>query len=944
MRLRRIVLIAMAAFFTSASAQMGMEMQPLPNDTAVRIGKLDNGLTYYIRHNNWPEHRASFFIAQKVGSIQEEESQRGLAHFLEHMCFNGTKHFPGNEIIRWCESIGVKFGADLNAYTSIDQTVYNISNVPTTRQSALDSCLLILSDWADGLTLDPEEIDKERGVIHEEWRLRTGATSRMFERNLPKLYPGSKYGERYPIGLMSVIDNFKPKELRDYYEKWYHPTNQGIIVVGDVDVNAIEATIKRLFGGITNPENPAPIVDVQVPDNAEPIVIIDKDKEMPMSAIEVMIKHEATPDSLKNTLPYFLSKYLVSAAMRMLNSRYAEAVQDAACPYVEASADDGAYIYAKTKDALDISITPKELSKSAEATKAAFIEARKAAEFGFTATEYERYKANYLSQLDNMWNEREKRPNDRLARECIDNFLSNEAMLSIDMRYQLMKNIVPAIPIEAVNEVMKKLLPQNDSNLVVLSFNNEKEGNVYPTSEALLGAVSEARDAKIEAYVDNVKSEPLMTTKPKAGTIVSEKKNETLGYTELTLSNGVTVVLKHTDFKKDEVTMNGEGWGGSALYKAADYANCDAFDDVISISGLGNFSSTELQKALAGKIANADLSMEQRMMNISAHSTPKDIEAMFQMTYLYFTDIKKDEKSFNSYIDQQKVALKDRSLSEMTALMDTISATFYDRNPRVAPMTLERLSQVNYDRILQMAKERTASANGWTFTIIGNYDENTIKDLVCQYLGSLPKGKAQAKPKRQVKITERNVENKFYRKMETPKAYAYIRWNNTTMPYTLENDVRANFAGQILTMIYLKKIREEASAAYSVNAMASATLSDDMQETQISAICPMKPEKSDTAVMIIDAEAKAMVESVDESMVTKVREYLLKTYDNVVKTNGYWRSVINLYRKHNLDRDTGYKELLAKQTPASIQAFMKEFLAGANRMAVIMLPKEDTEK
>ena len=350
MRLRKLLLLAIV--FIAGISQAQMQMPPIPLDSAVRIGKLDNGLTYYIRYNNWPEHRANFYIAQKVGSIQEEESQRGLAHFLEHMCFNGTDNFPGNDLIRYCESIGVQFGGDLNAYTSIDQTVYNIDNVPTTRQSALDSCLLILRDWADGLTLDPEEIDKERGVIHEEWRLRTSPSSRMFERNLEKLYPNCKYGKRYPIGLMSVIDNFKYQELRDYYEKWYHPTNQGIIVVGDIDIDHTEAMIRKLFGPITNPENTAPIVDVQVPDNAEPIVVIDKDKEFQSSDIEIIFKHDVYPDSLKQSPEYIIYEYVKDAAVTMLNDRLSEAVQKSDCPFVDANASDDNYIFAKTKGPL----------------------------------------------------------------------------------------------------------------------------------------------------------------------------------------------------------------------------------------------------------------------------------------------------------------------------------------------------------------------------------------------------------------------------------------------------------------------------------------------------------------------------------------------------------------------------------------------------------------
>ena len=799
----------------SVSAQM---LPPIPLDTAVRIGKLDNGLTYYIRYNNWPEHRANFYIAQKVGSIQEEESQRGLAHFLEHMAFNGSDNFKGNQLISWLETIGVQFGGDLNAYTSIDQTVYNIDNVPTARQTALDSCLLILRDWSTGLLLEPEEIDKERGVIHEEWRMRTSASSRMFERNLPALYPGSKYGVRYPIGLMSVIDNFSPKELRDYYEKWYHPTNQGIIVVGDVDVDHTEAMIKKLFGPITNPENAAPIIDEPVPDTAEPIVIIDKDKEQRTSSVDIMFKHETYPDSLKGDLSYLIYKYIKGASMSMLNRRLSEVVQQAGCPFVSASASDGNYIFAKTKDALTLDATPKEMEQMDEALTAVLVEARRVAEHGFTPTEYNRFKADYLSSLDKTYENREKRTNTLFYRQCLGHFLSNEPMPSIDYTYETMKQIVPMLPFDAINGTAKQLFSvvENDSNMVIISFNNEKEGNAYPTREGLLKAVTDARAQQVEAYVDNVKDEPLITNLPKAGKIKKELKNDVFGYTELQLSNGVVVLLKQTDFKKDQVILAGEGPGGESLYGPKDYRNLQLFDQVIGISGLGNFSSTELEKALAGKIANADLAMNGRNMGLSGSSTPKDVETMLQMAYLYFTNINKDEKAYQNLMSQLEVGLKNRALSPDVAFSDSMTTTMYGHNPRLAPLTVEALKDVNYDRILEMAKERTASAQGWVFRIIGNFDEATIRPLVCQYLGALPAKGKNPKAQRVNFLQKGKVDNIFARKQETPKCIGVKVWFNEDMPYTLERNIQADITGQIMRMIYTKEIREEASAAYSV--------------------------------------------------------------------------------------------------------------------------------
>ena len=940
MKLKAILSTLLLMVVGAVNAQM---MPPIPLDTAVRIGKLDNGLTYYIRYNNWPEHRANFYIAQKVGSIQEEESQRGLAHFLEHMAFNGSDNFKSGELVSWLETVGVQFGGDLNAYTSIDQTVYNIDNVPTTRQSVLDSCLLILRDWSTGLTLDAKEIDKERGVIHEEWRMRTSASSRMFERNLPALYPGSKYGVRYPIGLMSVVDNFSPQELRDYYEKWYHPTNQGIIVVGDVDVDHTEAMIKKLFGPITTPENAAPIIDEPVPDTAEPIVIIDKDKEQRASAVDIMFKHDTYPDSLKGDMSYLIVKYVKRAAVSMLNRRLSEVAKQEGCPFVSASADDDNYIFAKTKDALSFDAVPKEMGQMNDALKAVLVEARRVADFGYTPTEYNRFKADYMSSLDKTYENREKRTNTQFYGQCLGHFLSNEPMPSIDYTYETMKQIVPMLPFEVINEASKELFKavENDSNMVILSFNNEKEGNVYPTQEGLLKAVADARAQQIEAYVDNVKDEPLITKLPKAGTIKKETKNALLGYTELELSNGVKVLLKQTDFKKDQVVMSGEGPGGESLYGQKDYRNLQLFDQVIGISGLGNFSSTELEKALAGKIANADLSMNGRNMGLSGSSTPKDVETMLQMAYLYFTNINKDEKSFQNLMSQLEVSLKNRALSPDIAFSDSITATMYNHNPRLAPLTLDDLKDVSYDRILEIAKERTASAKDWVFRIVGNFDEATIRPLVCQYLGALPtKGKA-VKAERTNFLQKGKIENIFARKQETPKCTGVMVWYNENMPYTLERDIQADIAGQIMRMVYTKEIREEASAAYSVAAQGSAVISEDYHNMQLLAYCPMQPEKRDTAMYLLKKAVDDLAVSCDQEQLSKVKELMLKRVDDQMKQNNYWNTRMYYWYKYGIDLHTNLKATIQAQTPEKISAFVKEVISSGNFITVMMTPEEE---
>ena len=939
MKLRKLFIAAMMLISIVAVAQQGMQMPPIPVDPDVRIGKLDNGLTYYIRHNAWPEHRAEFYIAQRVGSIQEDDNQRGLAHFLEHMAFNGSKHFKGNEMLRWCESVGVKFGTDLNAYTSIDQTVYNISNVPTTREGIVDSCLLILFDWADGLLLEQEEIEKERGVIHEEWRLRTSAQMRMLERDLPKLYPGSKYGHRMPIGLMEIIDNFERPFLQAYYEKWYRPDNQAIIVVGDVNVDQVEQKVKALFSPIVLPENRALVTTYPVPDNNEAIYVIDKDKEQRYNLVELMMKTEAFPDSLKGTLAYLAADYVKDAAVSMLNDRLREYAEKPESPFLQASASYGPYLLSRTVDAFDMGVLPKDGQTDAAVT-AVLTEARRAAEFGFTPTEYSRFKANYLSNLEKSYSNKDKRYNSQFVSSYVQNFLNKEPIPSIDFTYETMKQLVPMLPLDMPNEVIKELVLPTDTNLVVLNFNNEKEGAVYPTEDGLKAAIVAGRNAKIEAYVDNVKDEPLMTTLPKPGKIKKEVKNDKFGYTELTLSNGVKVVLKQTDLKKDQVLLRAEGFGGEALYGLEDLANLKMFGDVIEASGLGNFSHTELEKALAGKIASASMYMSNYREHISGSSTPKDVETMLQLVYLYFTNINKDQKSYDNLMQTMEVQLKNRLLQPENVFSDSLTLTIANHHPRVKPMDLEDLKKVNYDRILQIAKERTANAAAYTFTIIGNYDEQTIRPLIEQYIGSLPAQKKVEKGKFIDTDFKGVVVNNFKHKAETPKSIGVMIWYSKQLPYNLENSVKASIAGQILSMEYLKKIREDASAAYTVGASASISRDDFETSSTVYVYCPMKPEKADVALQIMRDEVDALTKGCDADKLAKVKEYMLKNHGDQLKQNSYWLGQINTWRKYGLDFHTDYEKVVNAQTPESIAAFIKEVVKANNRAEVVMMPGE----
>ncbi len=926
----------------SANVMTAQEMPPIPVDDAVRIGKLDCGLTYYIRHNNYPEHRVNFYIAQRVGSIQEEESQRGLAHFLEHMAFNGSEHFngEGKGIIDYTRSLGVNFGGDLNAYTSIAETVYNINDVPSTRQSAIDSCLLILKDWSNGLLLTDEEIDKERGVIHEEWRLGQSAQMRMLERQLETLFPNSKFGQRLPIGLMSVVDNFKYNELRDYYHKWYRPDNQALVIVGDVDVDHIEAQIKEMYKGYKLDPNAAKVVREPVPDNETPIIVVDKDKEQQYSEVSVMFKHETETPEEKLNMDYLLIDYLKDMITDMLNTRFRDLAQEPDCPFDNAYCYDGPYILANTMDALTIDIMPKE-GKAEAATQAAIIEAMRAAKHGFTVSEYNRARDEYMSRLERRYNERDKVSNERYGRQYCSHFLDGEPIPSIDNLYQIMGMLTPNITVDVINSVMPELISTDGKNLVIANFNQEKEGAVYPTVEALQAAYDAASTAQIDPYVDNVKDEPLMTTMPKKGKIVKESENTTFGYKELELSNGARVILKKTDFKQDEIQMRAFQRGGQSLYGEKDWANLNLLSSLNSITGVGNFSNSELDKALAGKQVGVYMNIGEFTDNLTGNSTVKDLETMFQLIYLKFTALNKDEKKFNQTMSLMETQLKNKDLMPESALSDSLQYIMTNHNWRGKPFNVEDLKQVNLDRILEIAKERTANAANYTFTFVGNIDEAVIRPLIEQYIASLPAKKGvKSNWVNYMEMPKGEVINHFTKKMESPKEYEIVIWHNNDLPHTLENEIKAEMLAQCLSRVYLQKIREDAGAAYSTSAMGQTGMAGDRPQTLVLAICPVNPEFEEMALNIINEEMKNASTTIDATALNEAIEQMLKDYATNAKENYFWMSAIQDYLTHGYDGVTNYEQIVKAQTPESIAEFARQLLSAGNKVELVMAPEK----
>ena len=709
-----LVMVTVNAHWLTANAQA------IPVDPAVRMGHLDNGLTYYIRHNEKPEKRVEFYIAQKVGSIQEEPRQRGLAHFLEHMAFNGTQNFPGNErgkgIVDWCESHAIKFGTNLNAYTSVDETVYNISNVPTDNVAVLDSCLLILHDWSNYVLLEDEEIDKERGVIREEWRSRNSGLLRVYTDAQETMYPGSKYADCMPIGNIDVVNNFPYQDLRDYYNLWYHPDLQGIIIVGDIDVDEMEGKVKALFGEIPKAEGKPERIYYPVADNDAPIIYIGNDKEVSTPNVQIFFKHEATTNEEKENMMYLLQNYMLSMISNMLNERFEEMTQQANPPFNGAGSDYGDYFLSKTKEAFNVTVITKA-DGIETGLQAALTEIERMKRYGFTASEYERARANYLQRLESAYKERNNTQNANFVNEYVQHFLNNEPIPGIEQEYSMMQQIAPNIPVEAINALaQQQLIP--DNNRVVFIAVPESAIDKCPTKEQVLNLLNGMSQLQVEAYVDNVSDEPLVSDIPATGKIVKEETGM-YGSTKLTLNNGVQVYIKKTDFKEDEIRMRAVSPGGTTQFDDKDKLEMEVLDDLGSIGGLGNFSQTELTKQLAGKKVTVSASVTSQRETLGGNSSPKDFETMLQLVYLRFQQPRMDAEAFESFKTRMKAQLENAKANPLSTINDTISIAMYGHHPRIVMMQPEMVDQINYQRGLDMFANRFADASDFTFFFVG---------------------------------------------------------------------------------------------------------------------------------------------------------------------------------------------------------------------------------
>lgn len=936
-RIMRLAFVAIAGFACMPAVVRAQQMPPVPVDKEVRIGKLDNGLTYYIRHNEYPKNQVDFYIAQKVGSILEEDDQRGLAHFLEHMCFNGTKNFPGNSMVKWLESVGVKFGYNLNAYTSIDETVYRISSVPTERIGVQDSCLMILSDWADGLLLNGKDIDEERAVIHEEWRSQLPPNMRILEKLLPELYPDSRYGHRLPIGTMEVVDHFPHQALRDYYEKWYRPDLQGIVVVGDIDVDRIEGKIKELFSKIEKPVNPAERVYYPVADNEKPIVAFGSDKEQDKYVAQIMFKYDALPDSLKGTMADVTTAYLLDMAQMMLQIRLNELGQKADAPFAAASAFYGEFIMAKTKQAFQFAMLPKGNSFD-EGLKAVYREALRAKRGGFTATEYARCRTEYLSQLEKAYNNRNQQENKTLAESYVRNFIDKKPIPGIETEYQMMSMIVNQIPVEAVNQVFSQIV--SDKNLVVLGMMPAREGEACPKDEDILALLSQVEAENIAPYVDNVKDEPLVSELPAAGKVVKENMLSDFGAKEWILSNGAKVILKKTDFKADEINMMAVAKGGTSVYgndKAADLMFMPA---VLEQHGLGSFTNSELTKLMAGKQVSLKVSLDDYVRRLSGNTTPKDLKTYMEMIYMTFTGLTVTPDEFTAMQNLYKGVIQNQKQSPNFVFQKKVQEFLYT-SPNKQVFGVSDIEKANREDILSIIREQLANAAEFTFVFSGNFDEAELKALVEQYIATLPsvKGKKQElKHNPAVEIKSGNEEKEFSLKMEVPQGSAAVIISGK-MPYSFKNRLMASMSAQIISARLLSEVREKEGAVYSIYTQGSQ---DRLSEVSVvyQTIFQVKPEKKDRALEIIRNEFEKLAKETPVEELDKVKEFMVKQITGDEQTNSYWCSMMAGNELMPSEVCVKAEQVIQSITPKEISSYVNEVMKQNNYRVLVMMPEE----
>jgi zinc protease len=899
--------------------------KPLPLDPAVRTGKLPNGFTYYIRHNEEPKNRVVFYLANKVGSILETDEQRGLAHFMEHMSFNGTQHFPKNQLVDYLQKSGVRFGADLNAYTGFDETVYQLP-LPTDKPEILQNGIQIMRDWAQEATLDAGEIDKERGVILEEKRLGKGAQERMRSQYFPMLLNQSRYATRLPIGTEDILKSFKPETLREFYHMWYRPDLQALIVVGDVNVNQMEQTIKAKFGDLKNPASEKERIKYTIPLTGKNNFQAITDAEMTSILAQVVIKHQGKALSTASDYKASITTALFN---NMLGARYAELLRQAEPPFIQGGAAIGDFLGGLDNLSASVSVKPQGMEKGLQAV---WREIERVKRFGFTATELARAKQNYLSRMGAALKEKNKTASDSYVNEYLAHFLKNEAAPGIEAEYELVKVALPQINLAELSKVAKDYISEDNRTVLLMAPEKDKAG--LPAEATVTAWLKTVEAEDLQPYNDQVSTLALLTKAPTPGKIIKEVKDEHLGITTLTLSNGVKVVIKPTDFKNNEILFSSFSAGGTSLYNDADYQSA-ANSGIIPAFGAGNYNTTELGKFLTGRQLAVQPYIGERSQGISGGAIPQDLEMALQLAYAYLTDA----NQFQSIIQRSKAAIANRGSDPGTVFKDSVSAFLGNYNIRRTPPTLAKLDQINLDRAYQIYQERFANAAGTVYTFVGAIDMKTIRPLLEKYIASLPsKGSVQQAKDLLIYPPKGRIAKNIYKGTEQ-KANVQLYFTGE-FTYTAKEKLQLDALKETLGFRLLERLREDEGGVYTPGVYAGVSkVPNPRYNFVITFGCA--PQNVDKLIeSSLDEVNKLKTQGPPQVNIDKYKAEKQRSQETDVKTNKFWLSYLsgNLQNNDPLTGLNSFNADLQSVTTESIKLTAQKYLSGKNYIRFVLLP------
>ncbi len=925
-------LFSLAVFLAVAA---GMAAQELPYDPELRKGVLDNGMTYYIRHNAKPEGQAEFWIVHNVGAVQEEDSQQGLAHFLEHMAFNGTEHFPDEQLSEWCEGIGVKFGNDLNAFTTREYTCYNISNVPLVRESVVDSCLLILHDWSHYIALEGDEIDRERGVIIEELRQGEGAGTRLWRRSAPLLYGDTRYATRNLIGYIDGLNGFSHSELRDFYNRWYRPDLQAVIIVGDFDVDAMEAKVREVMSGIPAKENPEPKRRITLPDNAQPVVGLFTDPEATMTSFSLYYKRPLRPFESRNTRQGNLNTLCDGMMMYAMNLRLAELAMRPGASFVSAYVA-GDPVASFVSDVMRLTVNVKE-GELLQAVTELYTEMERVSRYGFTEAEFGVVKADYERMVQRIFDSRDDRFNQNFTAVYRDNFLYNRPAMDARTEYETDMAAVAALSFEEFNDYVKRQF--SDENQVLVAYAPEGAPGL-PTVGELETALAQVRGAELEGTSPETVVAPLLPEGTRLkGARVKRTAEGAFGSTVWTLRNGVRVVVKPTDFMTDQVCLYARVPGGRSLLSDEEMLAAQVLDYYIGQTGVAESDAALLRKQLAGKTVRCWPGTGAYENGFSGTSSPKDVETLLQLVYLYLAQPRFDGETFGVVMEQLRHSYRNRTADPSFRYGQEVNKTMYGGSPRRPYFVYDDIDGITLEQLQTIYGKLYGNPGDFTFFITGNVDEKTLRPLVEKYIGSLPRASHRAEwVDDGVRTPVGTVENRFAVKMEQPKVSACTLFTGR-MPYTLENTLAMAVLGQLLDIRYTAVMREDKGGTYGVS-VSGLVQAFPVQQYQLSIAYETAPEKLDSLRPDVSGElARIAREGADEADLAKVKEYIAKSFPEWCRDNWMWLNVLRGYYLQDYDGLTGYMDIVEGFTPDDFKRLASRILADGNMLEVIMEPE-----